>query len=585
MVLTTPNIKVGFLGDIFRFSVSDNIVHHSQTKNIQWLFQFFTPILKRVGVEPEVILPSSDFQRFKAQFSNDELLYKYINDPELTWARLYECADVQCFHDLFSSVLGFDFIIGFELPPAIKRVLNKHNIRYVNFVIHPVRFLNDLVFGVTTNCVVISELLSICEIKNHEVELQLAQYRAFFSQINGADAAIPSDSPVLIGQTRFDSSLIKDGRIIKFSDREDAVIDAVSVFDTVVFLEHPFSESFEPIIRTLSFDCGKNILSLKGNSYRVLFYNHDIPKVISLSSSLAVEASLIGHKVDFLLEDPRKKFVIENIDFSRQFMIGHHVFDDGFWRQITVGTEMNVKAAGRRTFWCGENYVRKTIGGWGYKNIFNEGNSLKTIIRSSIISESSNNDSRKREIERIASKTSSAQELRVLKTEVDIGSEWHFPFGTWEATYFIEKGFHNPENWGVWAGEFVSSINTLVEIDSEKKYTRLQLQISFEVYSGIIYSCPVLQIQVNELIVGYVFFRPGMEQHKTIEFNIEVEREKLDIVFYFSHAASPKDVDGSQDGRVLRFAIVDFSIQNLGTTNGNYIFAKDLSRKYWGVSS
>jgi hypothetical protein len=85
-------------------------------------------------------------------------------------------------------------------------------------------------------------------------------------------------------------------------------------FDEIVFLEHPYRPNQGEVVAYLRGVLGKTVVSTNANGYGVLLSAVDLPKVMTLSSSLGVEAAAMGYSSTFLLDDPRQKLCLTDIE-------------------------------------------------------------------------------------------------------------------------------------------------------------------------------------------------------------------------------------------------------------------------------
>jgi hypothetical protein len=75
------------------------------------------------------------------------------------------------------------------------------------------RFLRDLCFNITTNSPAVARHIELETVPQGEIDRQVRRFRALFRRRLLPALAIPRGVPALIGQTEFDSVLIKDGRV------------------------------------------------------------------------------------------------------------------------------------------------------------------------------------------------------------------------------------------------------------------------------------------------------------------------------------------------------------------------------------
>jgi hypothetical protein len=589
--------RIGLTCDFHRFVPEGMDVTNFQYRNLAWLGELLHDALTQAeDVVISTITPPKDAVSFIKSLGNTVVYEQYVQDPILAWAQHYDTAEPQCFSGLYDKLEQQDLIIGFEIPPTIRRYLHSRKKKYINLYIHPLRFLRDLCFGATTNCPVIASMLDENQCNILEISQQVRRFRALFTRLQIPACSVPAGVPLLIGQTACDSVLLDKGAFANWSTYQDILVDTLAPFDTVALLEHPYQPNSASIIEFLRGSLAKNVIAIKGNSYGVVFSNPDTPAVITLASSLGVEAQAIGHKTTFIQSDPRSKFLIPGVDCSSTPMIGHAVFTPQFWAGIMKGEPTMGTASGEASFFMGEHYMRNSLDAWSYRAI-QYALTVEPSARLIAPSQSLTDEKLKKLAVECrgashATDTSLAQSiekaqsqgiaLRFLPKALAFGGKCALPIHQAEGAYYLYKGFHHPESWGVWSSERHSALLIPLAVN-DGEMTRATIEIEVKVFEGIVNKSPVLKISTAEQDIGYVMFRPSSMHPEKLVFEVFTSSATLQIYFELTHTASPAEIYSGSDTRLLGFGInsvnIISSVEDENATTS--INANDC--KVWGI--
>lgn len=557
--------RVAITGDFLRFRPATNRVQNTQHRNVAWLSAWLKPVMSEIeGVVLSIVMPSDKPSELRKEMANDSVWLEYEDFPDSAWARRYSEQSGDIFPQQLLELSRQDLVIGFELPPSIKRFLSGHGVRYVSFYIHPIRYLRDLVFGATTNCPHISNLFSELQTPASESALQCTKFKALFAGLNLPQTQIPINAPLLIGQTAMDSSLIVDGKFRGWQDYKSELIDCLGDSDVVCFLEHPYQRFNAENVELIRSYFRKDVVSIRGNSYALLFSFPGFSKVITLSSSLGAEAQLMGYDVRFLLADPRDKFIDSEVDQPFLFMLGHMVFDSELWRSVLAKSPLS----GHRksdSFYFGENYLRNSLDSWSYRNI-QYGMSIEHMTKclmpsvgadaskvlklgAHLIDYAGGGD--------LSTLTALAIqngiELQFHEPPLQPGKVWSLPIGKPSTKYYLEQGFHETEHAHVWSSSQKSAL--VIPIDSGCTGRCVQLTIDISIFEGALSNCPVLAIYIDGVLKGYALFRPGMLFPIKMSIDFVACAPIARINFEFSNIESPMNAGLGDDSRGLGFAL------------------------------
>jgi hypothetical protein len=379
--------------------------------------------------------------------------------------------------------------------------------------------------------------------------------------------AIPRGVPALIGQTEFDSVLIKDGRFARWSDYHDLLEAELRDFDEIVFLEHPYRPNQGEVVAYLRGVLGKTVVSTNANGYGVLLSAVDLPKVMTLSSSLGVEAAAMGYSSTFLLDDPRQKLCLTDIETKVADAVGHALLDPVFWRQLLSSDRTPTAALERSAdpFFLGDNYVRNSLDAWSFgvlQNGLGNLSSRKTLMPSATLS-----DSRQAELlGQLAQASTPLSPRHALQRAATLGLFLELsappmslcevseaPLNVNSPASPLLVGFHAAEPWGCWSSEQLSQIGCAIDPAAIGR-SRLVMEMEVAAYEGVLGRAPVLVISFEQAIVGIAFFRTSQPK-VTMRLAIRPTSGYCIFDLLFTDLQKPSASASSSDTRDLGFAL------------------------------
>jgi hypothetical protein len=303
----------------------------NQQSNIVWFYKLMSYSLSRpVGGVP--VLPC---YAGKGEGSFDSELFYRLNGLEVSvenWARLYDAEDVSPeAKTYFRAVFADKLIVGFELPRLFMRLLEEVGAKYLDFIIHPVRFLDDVFFGVKSNDETVRQYLCGVSITEERFYVQAGLHRATLSLL--PSKAIEENSCLLVGQTAADRSLISDGRIVAFTDFAEEVAKRFEYSRKVYFKPHPYASDAYEVFQFLS--RFGDVELIEENIYKLLA-DERIREVVSISSSVGYESPYFGRPASFLLGEPSPVF--RGLPRAQQqecyFPVYDDFFEPSFWQAV-----------------------------------------------------------------------------------------------------------------------------------------------------------------------------------------------------------------------------------------------------------
>ncbi|MBP0494790.1 hypothetical protein [Roseomonas indoligenes] len=255
-------------------------------------------------------------------------------------------------------------VIGFELAESMKRILSLLGIPFIDFGVHPVRFMDDVFFAVQTNDAAVFEAM----LPDH------AEDGAFYGAAGLLAATALKARPdlrlgaetLIIGQTRIDRSLIRGGRVVDLSDFVPALRAAVGN-GGAAFKPHPYSHTD---FGTLAAGFPFQALRLTYENVYVLMAAEELRRVVGVSSSVLLEARYFGVESVVFHESP-----FDIPDRRAEAVPGQHLSvvdawgDTDFWRRI-LAPLMPVTRMDRQGFRRAPNALRTSLRNfWGYNEL------------------------------------------------------------------------------------------------------------------------------------------------------------------------------------------------------------------------
>jgi predicted HAD superfamily hydrolase len=255
-------------------------------------------------------------------------------------------------------------IIGYELSLSTRELLDKHGYTYVDIWLHPIRFLDDILFAFSSNNSKIFQKLKKFNIDESVYYLyadrfKISTYKGF-KRYNSL--RLKENSALFIGQTMEDKAILKDGIMLNITHFAQRMSDLAKQYSIIYYSRHPFAKNDENVMKYIS--ANPSISTINDPAY-VLLAQKEIIKVISISSSVALEAKYFDKDVEFLYKpviDFSKKRGLEAYITVLQDFISPH-----FWSHI-LSPVMNVNTCKEVKFFVQKDKLRDMLGFyWSYK--------------------------------------------------------------------------------------------------------------------------------------------------------------------------------------------------------------------------
>ncbi|BAR99103.1 hypothetical protein BV133_1510 [Blastochloris viridis] len=203
--------------------------------------------------------------------------------------------------DLFDA----DLVVGYEIPDHLLRILSRAGIAVVDVILHPVRFLDDVVFALRTNRADIHALLAQHAVAREAIALQAGLIRSKAAWMRPPLPLRPGAALVL-GQVGDDRAAIDTatGRNRSLADHAGRLLELCADSSMVLFKPHPYDPAQS--------DTGITLRRLQAVQWTNANFYHliaqpEIDVVCALNSSGLVEAEYFG-KAALWLAPPLYRF-------------------------------------------------------------------------------------------------------------------------------------------------------------------------------------------------------------------------------------------------------------------------------------
>jgi hypothetical protein len=336
--------RIVITGDVFRTHDGEA----SQLSNVRWL----RGELARVLHELTGLWPDVGYRRNAADGGCAVIAewYRLLGHaPSLgAWAATFgESAPPDALVDAMRPDYERALVVGFELSPLMRAVLDRIGAPWVDVGVSRIRFLDDLALSLRFSWPV--ALAHPGLLAPGHIEEAVARLRA--RHWNGASAADLEGACVFLAQTRYDRTLIKDGAFFADSEAVDRVAQALDG-RPLVLKPHPLAPD-NPLLGGLQQRFGAR--TTEANVYAMLATASDV-RFLSISSSAATEARHFGHPVETF-------HPAAHADLGLYASLWAHR-SASFWRSA-LRSLVRLKPGNDVEEGMTPDRLRRAIGGWG----------------------------------------------------------------------------------------------------------------------------------------------------------------------------------------------------------------------------
>ena len=297
-----------------------------QTANITWLYHLVSEQIALVtGVRPVRLVGRGDepgrnlitFDHWvSANAGEDVATWHFQQDKARHWS-----PDNTVF-------------VCFECPENLRRTLVSGGFLLVDLNIHPIRFADDLLFGITG-----SEGL-LDRVAPHLVDQRSFLLNAQFTKAKiqrGVGFPPLPECGIIVGQVPRDRSLIRRGRVVTYEDYLEEIRAFQAAMGVAYFKPHPYAPAPPACVEAMGIEI------VTHNIYQLLCHER-VRAVSGISSSVLYEAPYFGvNALPFEpLPHPREAVLIDDLTSTEFWRRALTVRDKGFTADRQRGCEIRV---------------------------------------------------------------------------------------------------------------------------------------------------------------------------------------------------------------------------------------------------
>lgn len=320
-----PIEKIIISGDLFRFKNNANLEPFNYVRIIRY-FQLLKYQLEKASGKP-VEIWNTTAEEVCSDFY--DLLGIKVKD-QFDWVKIYDLKEIpQNIVEWYGEHIKNSLVIYNEPSKTVKKIHNILGVPYIDMMPHPIRYLDDHLFAVSTNDREIFEYFNSREKKDFDdfyIQAQLIK-----TQLASPIKNLIPNSALLVGQTEIDKSLIVDGKLKSLNNYYDQIEALQDEHDHIYFTPHPYVSDYKiyNCLRSI-----KNCSIVKYNTYNLLSQS-EIVSIAGISSSSIYEGRFFGKKSIFFQKN--YDCMVGSPEFSEKyfFTLGKdEILQPAFWGPI-----------------------------------------------------------------------------------------------------------------------------------------------------------------------------------------------------------------------------------------------------------
>lgn len=275
-----PISRILVTGDILRPS-GDGAVSESVPR-IKWFEDLLTPALAEVSELPVRRVACEGALHLDALYADAGLT------PSLdAWAEIYAAVLPAALTDRLVSLYQDALVISVEMPPSIALALRNAGIPFIDCMVDPHRFLNDIPLAWRSSSPEVIAAIEPFRLAPFEIRRRAAQIRAKSRWMGHLE--VPEGATLLLDQMPNDSAMIdpRRQRRVTWSDYRDE-LQALARSGPIVWRPHPYGQNADEMTSLMG-----PTTCIDANIYRLLSHDH-LAGVAAISSGGVIEARAFG---------------------------------------------------------------------------------------------------------------------------------------------------------------------------------------------------------------------------------------------------------------------------------------------------
>lgn len=217
-------------------------------------------------------------------------------EADAFWAAVYDHLPIDAaLEAILLPRLQGQFVIGYEMPAYLLGLLAQRGVPYIDIRIHPIRFLDDLIFATRASDTATQHALMRIAVSEETVIAQAGLVEAMCRYT--ANCSLPSNTLLVIGQRTFDSSQIIAGKFFDALESRSHILGICETYKTLLLKPHPYEGKHSLLMLT---SAAPNTLGVTSDNVYRLFAQPEIAGILTVNSSAAYEARYFGKQVHTL---------------------------------------------------------------------------------------------------------------------------------------------------------------------------------------------------------------------------------------------------------------------------------------------
>jgi hypothetical protein len=218
------------------------------------------------------------------------------DDADTFWASNYDALPLDsALAGVLLPRLDGQFVVGNEMPAYLQALLTARGVPHLDLRIHPVRFLDDLLFAARASDTGTQHTLAQLAVSQEVVFAAAGLVEAMCRYT--ADCALPPGTLLVMGQRTMDSSQIVSRQFFDALECQDRVARICAEYAAVLIKQHPYGGNHSLLMAAAS---ASNVLAATSDNVYRLLAHPEITGVLTVNSSAAYEARYFGKQIHML---------------------------------------------------------------------------------------------------------------------------------------------------------------------------------------------------------------------------------------------------------------------------------------------
>lgn len=317
--------------------ILDNILRYKNGNcfNTGWMYEIFGFLIKQVSNIKVQKSLEDDNKNFY-----DEI-YKALGInvvDENSWISIYNAKNNEISLNIIKRYFESSLVIAYELHPFLQEAFDILNIPYLKFMCHPVRYMDDIFFGITSNNKSVFSKLLAYKTDENAWRLQSAFLKANTARKDFCgEIKLNENSCVFFAQTNVDCSLLDKNKIVSFFDYQEQFMDNYNKYNHLYYKVHPCAQNKE-VIKFIKSLKNASILYPSDITAYDLIATDKISKYFSISSGALYEAKYFGKNIEYFLHQPFmfvNDYNDDNYEYKNTYVpVYNDYWHPSFWANI-----------------------------------------------------------------------------------------------------------------------------------------------------------------------------------------------------------------------------------------------------------